>query len=101
MSSKLETKESLDLNISSVDFNFEEQFMSKLYHNLTKAKIEDSLKIYEEYSTICGSKDFIQKVLEPTISRIETDFIEEKISKASQHVAKNVSIILAKIISKN
>ncbi|MFB5608144.1 MAG: hypothetical protein ACE5RG_08605, partial [Candidatus Nitrosomaritimum yanchengensis] len=30
-----------------------------------------------------------------------TNFIEEKISKASQHVAKNVSIILAKIIPKN
>ncbi len=75
----------------------EKQFMDKLYEKLTQGDIKSSFQVYDRYVRIYGS-DFIDKILKPVMGRIEEELDDEKISVATEHVAKNIASTLAKII---
>jgi len=77
----------------------EKQFMDELYDKLTQGDIKSSLQAYDRYTRIFDNPDFIDKILKPTMSKIEGDLTNEKISVATEHVAKNVAVTLAKIIA--
>lgn len=70
----------------------------QLYKKLTEGNIQDSIKIYEEYTKIFNTSDFFDKILKPTMYRIGEEWATGKISIATEHVASNVAQTLVKII---
>jgi methanogenic corrinoid protein MtbC1 len=70
----------------------------QLYKKLTEGKIDECVKIYEEYTKIFNSADFFDKILKQVMYDIGEDWASNKISIATEHVASNVAQTLVKII---
>ncbi|AFS80994.1 response regulator receiver protein [Candidatus Nitrosopumilus koreensis AR1] len=70
----------------------------QLYKKLTEGNIQDSIKIYEEYTKIFNIPDFFDRILKPIMCRIGDEWETGKISIATEHVASNVAQTLVKII---
>ncbi len=97
---ELKTK-SNELTESPIDSQLDNEWKIKLYHDFTKGEINSALRTYEEYSQTFDEIEFFERIFKPTLNQIEKDFINEKISTASQHVAVNIATILTrKIVEK-
>lgn len=70
----------------------------QLYKKLADGDIQSSLKIYEEYIKTFNAADFFDKILKPVMYKIGDDWVNGKISIATEHVASNVAQTLVKII---
>jgi len=70
----------------------------QLFKKLTEGNIEASVKIYEEYVKIFNTSDFFDRILKPVMHKIGDDWVNERISIATEHVASNVAQTLVKII---
>lgn len=70
----------------------------QLYKKLTEGNIHDSVTIYQEYVKIFNTADFFDKILKPVMYEIGDDWVNNKISIATEHVASNVAQTLVKII---
>ncbi|NND85808.1 MAG: hypothetical protein HKM23_00450 [Nitrosopumilus sp.] len=73
--------------------------MDELYRNLTQVDIKSSLQVYEKCKKTFDYSDFIDIIFKPTMSKIQDDLTNEKISVVKEYVAKNVAVTLAKIIA--
>ena len=69
-----------------------------LYKKLTVGNLEESIKIYQEYTKIFSPADFFDRILKPVMYDIGDDWASSKISVATEHVASNVAQTLVKII---
>lgn len=70
----------------------------QLYKNLTEGNLQNSLKIYQEYTKIFNISDFLDKILRPVMYKVGDDWESGTISIATEHVASNVAQTLVKII---
>lgn len=70
----------------------------QLYKKLTEGNIHDAVTIYEEYVKIFNVVSFFDKILKPVMYKIGDDWITNKISIATEHVASNIAQTLVKII---
>lgn len=70
----------------------------QLYKRLTEGSIQDSMRVYGEYSRVFSAPSFFDKILRPVMRKIGEDWASKKISIATEHVASNVAQTLVKII---
>jgi hypothetical protein len=100
MTSELEIEFSTNENLLIPNSYQYEKLIRKLSDFLTKGDLESSLKLYKGYIMKFPSEEFSENIFKPTIEKIRKDFDSKQIGNADYHVAKNLSIVLAKIISK-
>lgn len=97
---KLKTK-SNELIESPTTSHLDDEWKIKLYRDFTKGEISSAIRTYEEYSQNFDEIEFFERIFKPTLNQIEKDFLNDKISTASQHVAVNIATILTrKIVEK-
>jgi methanogenic corrinoid protein MtbC1 len=70
----------------------------QLYKKMTNGDVQETLKIYEEYIKNFDTVDFFDKILKPVMSEIGSDWENNKISIATEHVASNIAQTLVKNI---
>ena len=70
----------------------------QLYKKLTDGDINSCVQIYDYYIKIFNSADFFDKILKPVMYQIGDEWVNNKISIATEHVASNVAQTLVKII---
>jgi methanogenic corrinoid protein MtbC1 len=70
----------------------------KLYKKLTEGDIQESIKIYQEYIKNFDFANFFDEVLKPVMYKIGEDWVNEKISIATEHIASNTAQILVRTI---
>jgi len=69
-----------------------------LYKKLTEGNIEECVKIYQDYTKIFNPADFFDKILKQVMTDIGEDWVSNKISIATEHIAINIAQTLVKII---
>jgi len=69
-----------------------------LYKKFIQGDIKGSLKIFEDHEEMFNVTDFFDKIFRPVMYQIGEDWVNNKISIATQHVASNVAQSLVKII---
>ncbi len=95
---KTKSNESIESPFSSA---LDDEWKIKLYDDFTKGEINSALRTYHEYSQNFDKLEFFERIFKPTLNQIEKDFLNDKISTASQHVAVNIATILTrKIVEK-
>ncbi|MCV0392411.1 MAG: cobalamin B12-binding domain-containing protein [Nitrosopumilus sp.] len=70
----------------------------QLYKRLTEGNIEETVKIYDEYTKLFSPSDFFDRILKPVMYKVGEDWASKKISIATEHVASNMAQTLVKII---
>jgi len=70
----------------------------QLYKKLTEGNIEECVKIYQDYTKIFNPADFFDKILKQVMYDIGEDWVNNRISIATEHVASNIAQTLVKII---
>ena len=70
----------------------------QLYKKFTHGDVTFSLKIYENYTKMFSPSSFFDKIFRPVMYQIGEDWVSNKISIATEHVASNVAQALVKII---
>ena len=69
-----------------------------LYKKFIQGDIKGSLKIFEDHEEMFNVTDFFDKIFQPVMYQIGEDWVNNKISIATEHVASNVAQSLVKII---
>lgn len=77
-----------------------ERIFSRLYDSITKGDMKESFEIFIEYSKKMEKEDF-NEILNSVVIKINEDYENKKISKATFHVAQIISETLEKMISGN
>ncbi len=80
--------------------NVRKKIQEKLYKKLTEGNIQDSLKLYEEYTDNFNFVNFLDTIFKPVMYKIGEDWDADKISIATEHIASNTAQILVSKISK-
>ena len=70
----------------------------QLYKKLIEGDIQECVKIYEKYISMFNTVDFFDRILKPVMHLIGKNWVNNKISIATEHVASNVAQTLIKII---
>jgi len=74
------------------------KIIEKLYKKLTDGNTQESLKIYQEYIKNQYFVNFFDEILKPVMYKIGEDWVENKISVATEHIASNTAQILVRTI---
>ena len=80
--------------------NVTKKIQDKLYKKLTEGNIQDSLKLYEEYTNNFNFVNFLDVIFKQVMYKIGEDWDADKISIATEHIASNTAQILVSKISK-
>lgn len=81
--------------------NATKKIQEKLYKRLTEGNTQDALKLYEEYTDSFNFVNFLETVLKPVMYKIGEDWVTNKISIATEHIASNTAQILISKIMKH
>ena len=80
--------------------NVRKKIQDKLYKKLTEGNIQDSVKLYEEYTNNFNFANFLDVILKQVMYKIGEDWETDKISVATEHIASNTAQILVSKIMK-
>lgn len=70
----------------------------KLYKKLTQGDIQESIIIHQEHVKNFNFINFFDEILKPVMYKIGEDWVEGKISIATEHIASNTAQILIRSI---